>query len=769
MARLMDEQPRADLTACQVVLRDSRRSFDRAYTYQIPPSLAGQITIGCRVEVPFGSGNRPAEAFVTALVPREDIDFQIKPLSGLLSPGPVLLPDQLRLAARMRRRYLCTHGDAIRCMVPAAVVSTGDKMVRMVSLCDEEDAAQRLADGELDRVGQIRVIELLLDCEQAPLQEVLRACQVSRSVIKTLEKKELVTVSDQAVRRQLDADDAEPEARPFQPTADQVRVIDRVSRSMRECSADLTSCQEFVLFGVTGSGKTEVYLNLAEQTLQLGRSVIILVPEISLTPQMISRIRARFGAAVAVLHSRLTPAERYEQWQRIIRQEIHLVVGARSAVFAPLRDIGLIILDEEQESTYKSETHPRYHARDIARMRVQEHGGLLVLGSATPSVESMVRCESGQATLLELPLRIGAAGMARAEIIDMRQELRDGHRSVFSRALESALRQAFSAGEQAILFINRRGYASFILCRECGHVVKCSSCSVSMTLHQNQHAPAGSAAREQLVCHYCGRVSRPPTSCPVCHSRLIGRFGVGTQQIEELFHQAFPEARALRMDQDTTSGRHAHARILQAFADHQADVLIGTQMIAKGHDFPNVSVVGILSADQLLGLSDFRAGERAFQLMTQAAGRAGRGDIQGRVMIQSYNMDDYAIRHAAEQDFAGFYAQEKRFRKAMGYPPYGSVACLTLSAPLEEDASTACRRLASALRARLEENGDFAGIDLMAPARAPMYRIKDRYRWRLILKGPAQDLINQMIMPVLDHFPFGRVAVALDYDPYQLL
>lgn len=769
MDRLSGPPSAADLSACQVVLRDSRRSFDRAYTYQIPQTLAGQVTIGSRVEVPFGSGNRPAEAFVTALIPRQDIDFQIKPLTRLLSPDPVLLPDQMRLAARMRQRYLCTHGDAIRCMVPAAVVSTGDKMVRMVSLCDAEDAAQRLADGELDRVGQIRVIELLLDCEQAPLQEVLRACQVSRSVIRTLEKNDLVTLSDQAVRRQFESDDAEPEPRPFLPTADQRQVIERVSRSMRECSTDLDSCREFVLFGVTGSGKTEVYLNLAEQTLQLGRSVIILVPEISLTPQMISRIRARFGAAVAVLHSRLTPAERYEQWQRIIRQEIHLVVGARSAVFAPLQDIGLIILDEEQESTYKSETHPRYHARDIARMRTKEHGGLLVLGSATPSVESMVRCEDGRATLLELPMRIGSAGMAKAEIIDMRQELRDGHRGVFSRALETALRQAFSAGEQAILFINRRGYASFILCRECGHVVKCPSCSVSMTLHQNPYAASGSAAREQLICHYCGRVSRPPAVCPVCHSRLIGRFGAGTQQIEELFHQVFPEARALRMDQDTTSGRHAHARILQTFADHQADALIGTQMIAKGHDFPNVSVVGILSADQLLGLSDFRAGERAFQLMTQAAGRAGRGDIRGRVMIQSYNVDDYAIRHAAEQDFAGFYAQEKRFRKAMGYPPFGSVACLTLSSLREEEAAAACRRLASAFRARMDDQPDFSEISLMAPAHAPMYRIKDRYRWRLVLKGSTQERINQMIMPILDHFPFGRVAVALDYDPYQLL
>ncbi|MEA4888425.1 MAG: primosomal protein N' [Clostridiaceae bacterium] len=755
---------------CRIVLREATRSFDREYTYLVPAELKGKLAVGSRIEIPFGAGNRRAEAFVTAVMPEADSDFTIKPVLALLSDNPVLRPDQMHLAAQMRSRYLCTYGDALKCMVPAAVAAVHEKTVRMAELQDPAEAAQRLADGEIERIGQVRVIELLLDCGSAPLQEVMRACQVSRSVITTLVKKEWIRLYEQESLRQLPDEDHYVQTEPFEPNEGQDRAIKRINQAMRACEQNNAGCQEYVLFGITGSGKTEVYLQCARTAVDLGRGVIILVPEISLTPQMISRIRSRFGSGAAVLHSRLTPAERHDQWQRILRRDVQVVVGARSAIFAPLPDIGLIIIDEEQESSYKSETHPRYHARDIARLRAKEQGAVLILGSATPSVESFQRCETGQAIRLDLPERIGEAGLPQTTIVDMKQELIAGNRSIFSRGLRQALTRAFDAGHQAIIFLNRRGYAGFLLCRQCGHVVKCRSCSVSLTSHQNPHArPDDPDGGIRMICHYCGRITRPPRTCPVCGSERIGRFGAGTQQVEELFNQEFAPYRALRMDQDTTVGRLSHAKLLDQFARREADVLIGTQMIAKGHDFPNVTVVGILAADLMLGLSDFRAAERAFQLITQAAGRAGRGNDAGEVLIQAYNVDDYAVRYAAAQDYPGFFRQEIAYRRLMQYPPFGSICAMTLSAAQERLTRDKCLELASALKARRESEPAFQDILLMDPARAPIYQIKDRYRWRLVLKGPDTAVLAAFLSPVADRFDFGKTVLAMDMDPYNMM
>lgn len=756
---------------CQIVLRESTRAFDREYTYAIPTALASQIAVGSRVLVPFGTGNRQSEAYVIAVMAENESDFYVKPISELLSDRPVLLPEQIYLAAQMRSRYLCTYGDALKCMVSSAVAAIKDKTIRMAELQDPDEAAQSLADGEVDRIGHIRVIELLLECGTAPLPEIMHACQVSRATLTTLEKKKLIRITRLETRRVLPDEQNFISVEPFPPTPDQSVAIRRIGQALDLCSADNSDLHEFLLYGITGSGKTEVYLQSARIAADQGRGVIILVPEISLTPQMISRIRSRFGTGVAVLHSRLTPSERYEQWQRILRQEIQVVVGARSAIFAPLHDIGLIIIDEEQESTYKSETHPRYHARDIARLRAHA-SAVLVLGSATPSVESYHRAANGHAVLLTLRERVGTAVLPATEIVDMRGELNSGNRSIFSRRLSQALNLAFANGRQAIIFINRRGYAGFILCRNCGHVVKCRSCSVSLTSHLNPHYVASDGRPQtasQLVCHYCGRVTRQPTTCPVCASSRIGRFGAGTQQVEEQFNKDFTPYKALRMDQDTTTGRTSHAKLLDEFARGEADALIGTQMIAKGHDFPNVTVVGILSADLMLGVSDFRASERAFQLITQAAGRAGRGDAPGQVIIQAYNVDDYAIRYAAAHDFPGFYSQEIVFRRTMQYPPYGSICSITLSAVQESLVRDKCQTLASALKVRQESDPSFSSIQIIDPARAPLFRIKDRYRWRLNLKGPDPASLAGFLLPITDRFDFSKVTVALDIDPYQML
>jgi primosomal protein N' (replication factor Y) len=773
---------------CRVVLRDATRAYDREYTYAVPPHLAPNLAPGSLVKVLFGQGNREEDAFVTAVMAASETDFYIKPIQALIGEHPVLLPDQIRLAAQMRSRYLCTYGDALRCMVPAAVSAAREKKVRMAELCDPVEAAGRLAAGELSRLNQVRVIALLLECGFAPLREIQGACQISRQALQTMEKKQLIRVFEQEARRTADDAPAATPGEPFIPNPEQERAISRIGEALGTCQQAGEGCTEFLLFGITGSGKTEVYLQCARKAADLGRGVIILVPEISLTPQMISRIRDRFGSAVAVLHSRLTPAERYGQWRRIIRQEVQVVVGARSAIFAPLQDIGLIIVDEEQEATYKSETHPRYHARDIARLRSREHGAVLVLGSATPSVESFQRTRTGQTVLLQLPNRIGSARLAETEIIDMRRELASGNRSIFSERLSQSLADAFAAGHQAIILINRRGYSGFLLCRQCGHVVKCRSCSVALTSHAGGRAagapgegspdskagqPAASApgpgSGDMLICHYCGRISRPPKTCPQCGSSRIGRFGAGTQQVEALFNQTFAPRRALRMDQDTTVGRAAHARLLDSFARGEADALVGTQMIAKGHDFPNVTVVGILSADLMLGMSDFRAAERAFQLITQAAGRAGRGEAPGRVIIQAYNVDDFAVRLAAAQDYPGFFEQEAVFRKTMRYPPFGSILSVTVSSTQDGLARDKCRQFHSALKALQDAEVAWPAVQIMEPSRAPLARIKDRYRWRLILKGPDAASLTSLLHPVADRFDFGKAAAAIDVDPYQML
>ena len=758
---------------CQVVLRDATRAFDRVYTYRIPPELRDQLVVGCLAEVPFGKGNRPEAAFVTACRQlEEETPYQLKSVLRLLADRPVLRPDQIRLALHMKNRWLCSWGDALRCMVPAAVSAVREKVVRMAELIDPAEAASRLADSEISRLGQLRVIELLLDVGAAPVQEIMSACQVSRSILSTLAKNEWLRFYEQEIRRTLEGEDDYAIQEPFTPNPAQAEAIGRVSRALTSCEASLEGCQEYLLYGVTGSGKTEVYLQTAQAAVNLGRSVLILVPEIALTPQMIRRIRSRFGTMVAVLHSRLTPAERYEQWQRVLRQEVTVVVGARSAVFAPLLDIGLIIIDEEQEATYKSETHPRYHARDVARLRARDHGAVLLLGSATPSVESYQRCVSGQATLLRLPDRVGEAGMAVTEIVDMRRELADGNRSMFSRRLTQALNAAFAGGQQAIIFLNRRGFAGSVLCRNCGHIVRCRSCSVAMTTHLDRHAaePADSkTAPVRLICHYCGRITSVPERCPACGSRLIGRFGAGTQQAETMFNALFAPAKALRMDQDTTVGRTAHERLFDQFERKGAQALIGTQMIAKGHDFPNVTVVGVLAADLMLGISDFRSSERAFQLITQAAGRAGRGTMPGTVIIQAYNIDDYAIRLAADQDYPAFFQQEIAYRSLMQYPPFAVICMVTISSLQEDEAKERCERLAEACRVRLKEEAAFAHVQMMEPARAPIYRIRSRYRYRLVIKASGHELLAAFIAPLIDGLDLKKAAIALDFDPYSML
>ena len=487
---------------------------------------------------------------------------------------------------------------------------------------------------------------------------------------------------------------------------------------------------------------------------------MFLVPEISLTPQMIRWITGRFPGQVAVLHSRLTPKERYEQWDAIRKGRARIVVGARSAVFAPIRDLKLILVDEEQDSSYKSETHPRYHARDIARQRAKILDAALVLGSATPSVETYYSASSGYTSLLPLPERVNEASLPKTEIIDMREELRCGNRSIFSRSLRAAMAEAFARNEQVILFLNKRGYASLILCRSCGETVLCPHCSVAMTLHT-----ARRTGKRLLICHYCGLIQKVPDICPHCGSNVQGKFGLGTEQLEELVRKEFPDQKVIRMDQDTTAGRGAHARLLRDFREKKAGVLVGTQMIAKGHDFPDVTVVGIVSADLLLRASDFRAGERSFQLITQAAGRAGRGEKAGRVFIQTYQPDDDILLCAARQDYGMFFRNEIEYRRRLGYPPFRALGSIILSDEDEGTARTQAETVTEALKEIRSEMPDAERIEIYGPAPAQMYRLRDRFRYRINIKADRKSQLAYLFSAIQRRFFAEGFLLYMDIDP----
>ncbi len=743
------------MQAC-VVLRDSVLNTDQIYDYHVPYQLETDLLVGQYIEVPFGGGNRVCVALVLELFSDRESKYELKDILRIIDKIPVLKADQIALLAYIRSRYTCTYGDAIRLMIPSMVTSRKSKCLQVAFLTDKEKVLSILSECELDSLVQIRILELLYECEEVSVTELMNIFSISRSPIDTLKKKGLIGIEKRAVLPEESPDTEEPDpdllTDPFPPTEMQAAAINEIlSPSGRK---------EFLLYGITGSGKTEVYLQCAKEILNRGDSVLFLVPEISLTPQMIRWITGRFPGQVALLHSRLTSKERYEQWDIIRKGEARIVVGARSAVFAPIERLKLIIVDEEQDTSYKSETHPRYHARDIARKRAQQIGAVLVFGSATPSVETYYSARKGFTKLLTLPERVNNAQLPVTEIIDMREELVQKNRSIFSRKLKQAMIEAFAKNEQVILFLNRRGYSSLLLCRSCGQVILCPNCSVAMTLHTPKNN-----GKSILVCHYCGKTQKAPDKCPSCQSTVQGRFGLGTQQLEEIVKKEFPEQAVIRMDQDTTIGRDSHARLLGEFRDKKASILIGTQMIAKGHDFPDVTVVGIVSADLLIRASDFRAGERAFQLITQASGRAGRAKKAGRVFIQTYQPDDDILICAAHQDYELFFENEIEYRRRLGYPPFRALGSILLS---HEDEKTASDQADNVLKALLEAKNameDSSRIEIFGPTPAQMYRLRDRYRFRINIKTDRKSQLSQLFANMQVRFSPEGYLLYMDIDP----
>ena len=736
----------------EIIVDLSAGAVDRLFTYAVPEGMT--VDAGWQVEVPFGP--RWLEGFVISLKDECELPPEkVKPHRRTERHYPVILPELLELAVWMHERYLCNLVDALRLMIPAQM--RGDR----VHARTKRVAHLLLSDAQVEKfIAENKRAKAQIELIQRLQSGDIDAAGLSPSALKGLVEKGAVVVVNEETRRT-------PTALKNVVKTQDPELMSGQKRAVSELTAALESGGgRFLLNGVTGSGKTEVYIRVIRRALEMGKTAIVLVPEIALTPQMVSWLHARFGADAAVLHSRLSAGERYDEWRRIRFGEARVVIGARSAVFAPLENIGVIVVDEEHEHTYQSDKRPRYDAREIAWRRAESHGGVLLLGSATPSISSYMRAMPGvrrenALTLIELRERVMGRPLPEVELVDLRGEFEKGNHSIFSAKLSAALRECLDAGKQAVLFINRRGHSTFVSCRACGYVVKCDQCDVSMTYHQ---------AENVLRCHYCGKEIQPPKTCPQCGSRYIKYFGAGTQKVQEEVQRLFPDARTVRVDVDTTREKDAHEKLIERFRSGDANVMIGTQMIAKGLDFPHVTLVGVIAADMTLNLPDYRSVERTFQLITQVAGRAGRADDPGRVIVQTYEPEHYGIELAAAQDYRAFYHRESAYRRRALYPPFTVIARIVYSAKDPEKAQKAAEDAQKHLDEYIDSIGARQDVVQMRAVEAPIKLLRGLTRWQVFLKmyfkGDLEDVSREM-QSMADNAP-PEVQAELEINPSNL-
>ena len=760
-----------------IIIDISHENVDRTFQYRIPEELQGKIQVGQQVRIPFGQGNRQRRGYVVDLTDQAQIDVhKLKDVAGIVQ-GSVAAESQLIwLAWWMKERYGSTMNQALKTVLPVKQKVREAPKRRIRTLVDRgvlEELAEEA--GRKKHKAKLRLLEALLLTSAIPYEEAMNRLNLTPSAIKPLLEAGVIAVEvveryrnpleemkllmGSRERNQAVSDDREsglwgapPELNPFQrEIAD--AVIGEYDRGIR---------RTYLLHGVTGSGKTEVYMELIAHVLSAGRQVIVLIPEISLTWQTVMRFYSRFGNRVSVMNSRMSAGERYHQYERARTGDIDIVIGPRSALFAPFENLGLIIIDEEHENAYKSELSPRYDAREAAAKRAQMNEASLVLGSATPSLESYTRAIRGEYGLFTLKERAKEdACLPLVEIVDLREELKEGNRSIFSRRLKALIEERLEKREQVMLFINRRGYANFVSCRSCGVAVRCPHCDVTLTLHRDG----------RMMCHYCGYSIPQPKKCPVCGSPYIAPFGTGTQKIEAMAAELFPKARILRMDLDTTSKKGGHQEILSSFARGEADILIGTQMIVKGHDFSKVTLVGALAADLSLYASDYRCGEQTFALLTQAAGRAGRGQLAGNVVIQTYQPDHYSIRTAATQDYESFYSQEMAYRRLLGYPPAVALLTVQMTCPAEGTLAQTADLAAGwvqqwADRMEREKVQGYKSFRLIGPVNAAVYKVNDIYRKILYIKHENYDILIQIRKMTEEGLKGleGRDGLTVQYD-----
>lgn len=737
-----------------IIVDITHEKLDKIFQYRVPSHMEGELSIGMEVLVPFGKGNRMTKGYVVDFSENCDYDLsKVKEIAEISRKGMAIEGKLVALAAWMKEHYGGTMIQALKTVLPIKQKEQAKVKKKVRLLLNEEEGKTKL-DFYLhkNQKARARLLAALLDEPVLDYELINKKLNITLNVVRALEEQGVLSIESEQVYRN-----------PIQNRKQQVKDIcytDEQKNAIECFWGDYQKQQygTYLIHGVTGSGKTEVYMEMIARVAAKGRQAIVLIPEIALTFQTVMRFYRRFGDRVSIMNSRLSAGERYDQMMRAKAGEIDVMIGPRSALFTPFPNLGLIVIDEEHENTYKSEQIPRYHARETAIARAKLEQASVILGSATPSVEAMYRAKHGEYKLLELHNRSGNQEMAHVHVVDLRKELRDGNRSILSRKLQQMIADRLQKKEQIMLFLNRRGYAGFISCRECGFVVKCPHCDVSLSYHRNG----------KMVCHYCGYEQERVQICPECGSRHIGEFKAGTQQIEEVVKKHFPEARVLRMDLDTTRSKDGHEKILAAFANEEADILVGTQMIVKGHDFPNVTLVGILAADMSLYSNDYRAGERTFQLLTQAAGRAGRGAKKGEALIQTYSPDHYAIVTAAAQDYEAFYEEEIHYRELMGYPPVDNLLAILVSCEKEALLETGCKYLKEfAVRIRGAEE-----VAIIGPASPGIGKINDVYRKVLYLKTEKYDTLIKMKNKLEQYIEvnpgFNPMRIQFDFNPMHI-
>ncbi|MCB2358395.1 primosomal protein N' [Clostridium estertheticum] len=727
-----------------VVVNNDSVQVDKIFTYKIPNSLLGVLQLGFRVKVPFGRGNRTLDAFVLELYEQCENVSYIKEITNICDEMPLLKITDIELVKIMKKKYLCTYLECIKVIIPRGITKGIKRKTSLLLTIGKQ------IEGKFLNEPYKNIYDLIeLNKMKYNKNEFSKNFRLSLSSINTMIKHGFLISQEVTINRYNQKHYAKYEEKILNEK--QRQSVDFIMNSKKN---------KFLIHGVTGSGKTEIYMKLVSYMLKENKQSIILIPEISLTPQMVERFKGRFGPEIAVFHSRLSDGERFDEWMRVKLGNAQIAIGARSAIFLPFENLGLIVIDEEHEASYKSDSDPKFDAREIAYMKCELENCKLILGSATPSVESYYKSTINELSLITINERADGAAMPKVEIVDMREELMNNNRSIFSRSLHDGITQCLSKNEQVILFLNRRGFSTFVSCRKCGYVFKCKKCDISLTYHN---------AGEYLTCHYCGEKEKISKVCPSCGSSYVKYFGVGTEKIEQEINRIFPSARTLRMDFDTTRKKNSYEYIYNTFKNKGADILIGTQMVAKGLDFKDVTLVGVIAADLSLNLPDYRAFERTFQLLTQVSGRSGRGSKEGKVVIQTYSADELTIKYAASNDYDSFYKNEIMMREAMDYPPFASILVITMSSENENMLIKNIQNVGENLKYKIKDNNK---IILLGPCTCGVSKIKNFYRWQIIIKGDINETIALEIKNSVYELVknvYSSIRVSIDINPSNMI
>ena len=741
----------------EVIINSTAKKLNRTFDYNIPKEFESIIFVGSKVLVPFGRFKTLEEAHVVNI--KQSSEFEIKDIAKVETG---LTDRQIELANWMAKRYFCNVSECIKLMQTPGTRTKNiskriqDKKINVVYLKKEFDEIKfDIENGKIKSDKQIKILNFVRDNEGCTISEIEAFTDCSRGIVNTLIKNEYLELMETKIERNpLNTKNVE-ESVNLKLNDEQQYAFLEVSRTM-----DKGEYNQFLLYGVTGSGKTEVYLQLIDKAIKEDKSAIVLVPEISLTPQMLDRFISRFGKEkIAVLHSKLSIGERHDEWERIQKGTAKIVIGARSAIFAPVKNLGIIIIDEEHDSSYKSEASPKYNAKEVAKEIANGAKIPLLLGSATPDLITFYNAkETNKINLLKLTKRANNSNLPKVEIVDLKQELANGNRSMLSNDLYNAIEQNIKNKLQTILFLNRRGYSTFIMCRDCGYTVKCKNCNISMTYHSYEN---------KLKCHYCGYEEKLVKKCPECGSDKIRYFGTGTQKLELEINKQFPNAKTIRMDVDTVTKKNSHEEILNKFKNENIDILIGTQMVVKGHHFPKVTLVGVIAADSSLNIDDYRATERTFQILTQVAGRAGREKLPGKVIIQSYNPENFSIQDAQKQDYDKFYETEIALRKQLKYPPFCDIIVIGFNSTNEDE----IKKVSQEIFEKLKDKIDKEQFNIFKPMPSPIDKIQNKYRWRIIRKGNMTEEANKIFNDTLKEIyqkNYKNTKITIDVNPNNM-